>query len=230
MKVTMDGSVARIVQFSDSDDDEPKLKPRPAPELPPKNPQKDQTQQGPVHRNVLGEFWSARAAGQSTARQAVLHATQAPLLLTEGKRMAEGFSGMGRWARGVRHAPLQLSTGQRGIRRVQNLWHEQAVPQLRQAYSGITLSFVIKVRRRPMRPTTGDLGDSVSLRSVTWQCTCKRVVRLHCSWRCFGCFGGVPPRRCHSWSSPVWRFRCQRRWHAGRCCCLHLLAHKCFGQ
>lgn len=34
---TMDSSVARIVNFSDSDDDEP-LKPRPAPELPPRRP------------------------------------------------------------------------------------------------------------------------------------------------------------------------------------------------
>lgn len=35
---TMDSSVARIVNFSDSDADEQPLKPRPAPELPPKRP------------------------------------------------------------------------------------------------------------------------------------------------------------------------------------------------
>ena len=54
VQVTMDGSVARIVQFSDSDDDEPKLKPRPAPALPPKQPRQDQKQRL-EHRNLLGE-------------------------------------------------------------------------------------------------------------------------------------------------------------------------------
>ena len=50
---TMDGSVARIVQFSDSDDEGgEKLKPRPAPELPPKRPPQ---QQRPEHKNMLGE-------------------------------------------------------------------------------------------------------------------------------------------------------------------------------
>ena len=75
------------------------------------------------------------------------------MAVDEGKRVAEGIGGLGQWARGVRHAPLQLSTGQRGVRRVQTAWHEQAVPQLRQAYSGITLSFVIKVR--PVLAETG---------------------------------------------------------------------------
>ena len=64
----------------------------------------------------------------------------------EGKRVAEGIGGLGQWAQGMRHAPLQLSTGQRGVRRVQTLWHERVVPQMRQAYSGITLGFVVKVR------------------------------------------------------------------------------------
>lgn len=65
----MDGSVARIVQFSDSDDDEPKLKPRPAPELPPKPPQQAQKQQqGREHRNVLGERLLLKLSG-------LLHAT-----------------------------------------------------------------------------------------------------------------------------------------------------------
>lgn len=59
--------------------------------------------------------------------------------------MAEGLGGLGRWARGMRHAPLQISTGNRGIRRARSLWHEQAMPRLQQAYSGITLSFVVKV-------------------------------------------------------------------------------------
>jgi hypothetical protein len=59
--------------------------------------------------------------------------------------VAEGIGGLGKWAQGMRHAPLQLTTGQRGVRRVQTLWHERAVPQMRQAYSGITLGFVVKV-------------------------------------------------------------------------------------
>lgn len=111
---TMDGSVARIVQFSDSDDDEPKLKPRPAPQLPPKHGDQLHDQR-PEHRNVLG------------------------------KRVAEGLGALGRWAPGMRHSPLQLSTGQTGVRRVKHLWYEQAAPRLQQAYSGITLSFVIKL-------------------------------------------------------------------------------------
>ena len=64
----------------------------------------------------------------------------------EGKRVAEGIGGLGQWAQGMRHAPLQLTTGQRGVRRVQTLWHERAVPHMQQAYSGITLGFVVKVR------------------------------------------------------------------------------------
>lgn len=62
--------------------------------------------------------------------------------------MAEGLGGVGRWVRGVRHAPLQLTTGQRGIRRINHLWHNAASatgPQLQKPYSGITLSFVVKV-------------------------------------------------------------------------------------
>ena len=54
VQVTMDGSVARIVQFSDSDDDEPKLKPRPAPALPPKQPRQE-LKQRQEHGNLLGE-------------------------------------------------------------------------------------------------------------------------------------------------------------------------------
>lgn len=72
--------------------------------------------------------------------------------LLTGKRVAEGFGGLGRWARGMRHAPLQLSTGNSGIRRVQNLWREQAMPRLQQTHSGITLSFVLKVCSGKLEP------------------------------------------------------------------------------
>lgn len=64
---TMDGSVARIVQFSDSDDDEPKLKPRPAPELPPKHGDKQHGQR-PEHRNVLGEQLYLRLRSMTHAK------------------------------------------------------------------------------------------------------------------------------------------------------------------
>lgn len=82
----------------------------------------------------------------SHVQQRISHVQLLHVADVEGKRVAEGIGGLGRWAQGMRHAPLQLSTGQRGVRRVHTLWHERALPQMRQAYSGITLGFVVKVR------------------------------------------------------------------------------------
>jgi hypothetical protein len=80
--------------------------------------------------------------------------------------VAEGIGGLGQWAQGMRHAPLQLTTGQRGVRRVQTLWHERAVPQMRQAYSGITLSFVLKVCCL-LAETTGSRMNAAGMQIVS---------------------------------------------------------------
>lgn len=60
--------------------------------------------------------------------------------------MAEGLGGFSRWARGMGQKPLQLTTGQRGVRRVKHLWRDHGAPGLQQAKAGITVSFVAKVR------------------------------------------------------------------------------------
>ncbi len=60
--------------------------------------------------------------------------------------MAEGLGGFSRWARGMGQKPLQLTTGQRGVRRVKHLWRDHGAPGLQQAKAGITFSFVVKVR------------------------------------------------------------------------------------
>lgn len=67
-------------------------------------------------------------------------------LPTAGKKIAEGFGGMSRALRGVGHAPLQLTTGQRGVRRAKQLWRDHGAGRLQHAKDGITFSFVVKVR------------------------------------------------------------------------------------
>ena len=67
------------------------------------------------------------------------------MVCNTGPRIADGLSGAKRWVQGIGQAPLQLSTGQRGVRRVQRVWHEQGNPQLQQMMAGITVTFVLKV-------------------------------------------------------------------------------------
>lgn len=107
---TMDSSVARIVNFSDSDADERPLRPRPAPELPPERP--------PMKPDV---------------KNAML-----------GKKVYDGVSGMGQWIKG-QQAPAQLSSGQRGIRRIQRAWSQHGSERLQQAKTGMTIDFCLKV-------------------------------------------------------------------------------------
>lgn len=58
---------------------------------------------------------------------------------------------MGRWMQGAGQQPLQLTTGQRGVRRVRRLWQERGKPHVQQAKDGITLAFVVKVlANRPL--------------------------------------------------------------------------------
>ena len=59
---TMDSVSSRIITYSDSDDEGEKLKPRPAPQLPPERKPRVK-RQPPEHHNVLGEsLWGLHKA------------------------------------------------------------------------------------------------------------------------------------------------------------------------
>mmetsp|Transcript_5459 Transcript_5459/g.15597 ORF Transcript_5459/g.15597 Transcript_5459/m.15597 type:complete len:391 (+) Transcript_5459:224-1396(+) len=104
-------AVPRIVNFSDSDDDEPPLRPRQMPDLPGFRPPAD-------------------------------HDAREPIL---GKRVIDSVSGVGNWLTGHQQPTMQLSTGQRGVRRIQGLWSDHGHHCLQQAKASITFTFLLKV-------------------------------------------------------------------------------------
>ena len=202
-QVTMDGSVARIVQFSDSDDDEPKLKPRPAPELPPKQPRQE-LRQRQEHRNLLGERLLGR--GHSLVRNS--SDTDASSCLSwlwmkaSGWRRESAGWASGRAACGTRpcsSAPASVASAACRLRGTSRQCRSCGRPTA--ASRSVLLSRSVPCWLRPVAARTPLIRYAEEL--VNSQQAGQTSV--HCSWRCSGFCGGVSPRHCHSWSSPAWQ-------------------------